>query len=255
MLLAPTAQIATGAVLGKTPSLSVRAAVAASGKSTTSGTESVAARFLLLGAVAGLAACSSPEAPSKEAFATALAPVVRDFYCRPVDVMPYEVEGETASSGLPVVTSPNPNAAGPGSDGTAVKALDALAGVGLVTRTAFEKPARWSGSDAPFVRQPLVSYAPTGKGESYLRLVERKATKGTVSSPSFCSARGEVVDVVRWSEPSDFGGRRTSQVTYTYHGVDPIPIMPSAEQTHLAEPKERTTPVELTSDGWRPIVR
>ena len=255
MLRARAAQIAIGGALGKTSSLSVRAAVAASGRSPTSGTESVAARLLLLAAAAGLAACSSPESPSKDAFATALAPVVRDVYCRPVDVMPYEVEGETASSGLPVVTSPNPNAAGPGSDGAAVKALDALAGVGLVTRTAFEKPARWSGSDAPFVRQALVSYAPTGNGEPYLRLVERKATKGMVSVPSFCSAKGEVVDVVRWSEPSDIGGRRMSQVTYTYHGVDPIPVMPPVERARLAEPKERTAPFELTSDGWRPIAR
>lgn len=212
------------------------------------------AGLLLLVAAGGLAACGDPKSPSKEAFAAALAPVVRDAYCRPIDVMPYEVEGETAGSGIPVVTSPTPSLAGPGSDGAAVKALDALADVGLVTRTTLEKPARWS-ADRPFVRQPLVSYAPTAKGEPYLRLVEHKATTGMVSVPSFCSARGEVVDVVRWSEPSDFGGRRTSQVTYTYHGVEPIPIMPPAEQARLAEPKERTTPFELTSDGSRPIAR
>ena len=215
---------------------------------------STPAGLVLLVAAGGLAACGDPKAPSGEAFAKALVPIVRDAYCRPVDVMPYEVEGGTAGSGLPIVTSPRPSVAGPGSDGTAVQALDALASVGLATRTTFDKPARWT-ANRPFVRQPLVSYAPTAKGEPYLRLVERKATTGMVSAPSFCSARGEVVDVVRWSEPADLGGRRISQVIYTYHGVDPIPIMPPSEQARLAQPKERTTPFELTSDGWRPIAR
>lgn len=234
--------------------MSVSPAVAASGAAPTSGIRSVAACLLLLGVVTGLAACSDPKSPSKEAFATALAPVVRDAYCRPIDVLPYEIEGETVVHGIPVVTSPTPKLSGPGSDGTAVKALDALASVGLATRTTFEKPARWS-PDHPFVRQPLVAYEPTATGKPYLRLVERRATKGMALVPSFCSAKGELVDVVRWSEPSDFGGRRMSQVTYTYHGVDPIPIMPISEQGRLAEPKERTAPFELTGDGWRPIAR
>ena len=61
--------------------------------------------------------------------------------------------------------------------------------------------------------------------------------------------------MVRWSEPTDFGGRRVSQVTYTYRGVDPIPVMPPAEQARMAEPKERTKAFELQSDGWRPMAR
>lgn len=216
---------------------------------------SMSAAALLFATATALSGCGQSKAPSKEAFANALEPVVRDVFCHPIDVMRYEVEGEPAVSGFPIVTSPKPTLAGPGSDGKAVAMLDGLAGVGLVTRTALEKPARWSGSTNAFVRQPLTSYAPTEKGAPYLRTVERKATNAMVSVPSFCLAKGEVVDVVRWTEPTDFAGRRVSQVTYTYHGVDPIPVMPPAEQAQMAEPKEATMPFELQSDGWRPMPR
>ena len=216
---------------------------------------SMSAAVVLVAAAGGLSGCDDPKAPSKEAFATALAPIVRDVFCHPIDVMRYEIEGEPAATGFPIVTSPKPTMAGPGSDGKAVAMLDGLAGVGLITRTTFEKPARWSGSDNAFVRQPLISYAPTPKGAPYLHTVERKATNAMVSVPSFCMAKGEVVDVVRWSEPTDFGERRVSQVTYTYRGVDPIPVMPPAEQATMAAPREAIMPFELQSDGWRPMSR
>lgn len=216
---------------------------------------SISAIVLLIAAAGGLSGCGDSKFPSKEAFVTALEPVVRDAFCQPIDVMRYEVEGEAAGSGFPIVTSPKRTIAGPGSDGKSVAMLAGLAAVGLVTRTTFEKPARWSGSDDAFVRQPLISYAPTSKGAPYLHTVESRATDRMVSVPSICVARGEVVDVVRWSEPVDFGGRRVSQVTYTYHGVDPIPAMPAAEQAETAKPKERTTSFELQSDGWRPMSR
>ena len=125
---------------------------------------SMSAAVLLFATVGGLSGCGQSKAPSKATFAAALEPVVRDVFCHPIDVMRYEVEGETAGSGFPIVTSPKPAIAGPGSDGKAVAMLDGLANVGLVTRTTFEKPARWSGATNAFVRQPLISYAPTPKG-------------------------------------------------------------------------------------------
>ncbi len=216
---------------------------------------SMSAAVLLFAAVGSLSGCGQSKAPSKEAFAAALDPMVRDVFCHPIDVMRYEVEGEPGGSGFPIVTSPKPTMAGPGSDGKAIAMLDGLAGVGLVTRTTFEKSARWSGSTNAFVRQPLISYAPTEKGAPYLHTVERKATNATVVVPSFCMAKGEVVDVVRWTEPTDFAGHRVSQVTYTYRGVDPIPVMPPSEQARIAEPKEATMPFELQSDGWRSMAR
>lgn len=215
----------------------------------------MSAVVLLSATVGTLSGCGQSKATSKEVFAAALEPVVRDVFCHPIDVMRYEVEGEPGGSGFPIVTSPKPTLAGPGSDGKAVAMLEGLAHVGLVTRTTFEKPARWSGATKAFVRQPLISYAPTPKGAPYLHTVERKATSGMVSVPSFCLAKGEVVDVVRWIEPTDFAGHRVSQVTYTYHGVDPIPVMPPEEQTRISQPKEATMPFEMQSDGWRPMPR
>lgn len=216
---------------------------------------SMSAAVLLFATATGLSGCGQSKAPSKEAFAAALDPVIRDVFCHPIDVMRYEVEGESGGSGFPIVTSPKPTMAGPGSDGKAVAMLDAAAAAGFVTRTTVEKPARWRGSDNAFVRQPLISYAPTEKGAPYLHTVERKGTSAMVAVPSFCMARGEVVDVVRWTEPTDFADHRVSRVTYTYRGVDPIPVMPPAEQAQMAEPKEATMPFELQSDGWRPMAR
>lgn len=210
---------------------------------------------MILAIVGGLAGCSDSKTPGKDAFRAALDPVVRDRFCGSIDVMNYEVEGQDGTAAFPIITSPKREMAGPGSDGRSVAMLDAAAGMGLVTRTTFEKPARWRGSDRPFVSQPLIIYEPTAKGAPYFRSVERKATDRMVSVPSICIAKGEVVDVVRWREPVDFGGRRVTQVTYAYHGVDPIPAMPAAEQAEMAKPKEATASFELQSDGWRPMTR
>lgn len=215
---------------------------------------SVSAAVVLL-ALGGLVGCGYARAPSKDAFRAGLEPIVRDVFCRSIDVMPFDVEGQDGGAAFPVVTSPKRTMFGPGSDGRSVAMLDAAAGVGLVTRIAIDRPAKWKGTDGPFVRQALIAYSPTEKGVPYFRAVERKATGRMVSVPSICIANGEVVDVVRWSEPADLGGRRVSQVTYTYHGVDPIPAMPRSEQAAMAEPKEATVPFELQSDGWRPMAR
>lgn len=177
---------------------------------------------------------------------------MRDAFCSPIDVMPYDVEGQDGTAVFPIITSPKREIAGPGSDGRSVAMLDAAADVGLVTRTTFEKSARWKGSNRPFVRHQLITYAPTGKGEPYFRAVDRKATDRTVAVPSFCTAKGEVVDVIRWSDPVDLGGHRVSRVTYRFHGVDPLPVMPEAERTRMAEPREATVPLELHSHGWHP---
>ncbi len=216
---------------------------------------SVSVASALLAGAGMLVGCDDSTAPSADVFRAALEPVVRDAFCSPIDVMRYEVEGEDDASGFPIVTSPKRGLAGPGSDGKSVAMLDALAGVGLVTRATSEKPARWSGSDDAFVRQPLISYAPTSKGEVDLHTVERKATNAMVFVPSICIAKGEIVDVVRWTEPTDVAGRRMSRVTYTYRGVDPIPVMPASEQARMTEPKEATASLELQSDGWRPAAR
>jgi hypothetical protein len=213
---------------------------------------SIPATFLLMALAGSLVGCSDPKAASEKNFRAALEPVVRDVFCLPIDVMSFEIEGQGEKTMFPVVTSPERTMFGAGADGKSVAMLDAAAGEGLVTRTTFEKPARWEGSDRPFVRQPLIAYAPTEKGAPFLRAIERKATKGSVTVPAFCTARGEVVHVVRWSEPVDFGGRRTSSVTYRYRAVDPLPVIPQAERARMAEPREATKSLVLASDGWRP---
>ncbi|PZT93973.1 hypothetical protein [Sphingomonas sp.] len=211
---------------------------------------------LPLVAAAMVSGCSDPKEPSAEAFRPALEAQVRDRFCSAIDVMPYEIEGEGGDTPFPIVTSPSRGMAGPGSDGMSVAMLDAFVEAGLATRTAFEKPARWKGaSDRPFVRQPLLSYAPAEKGAAYLRAIEHQATREKVAVPSFCVAKGELVDVVRWTEPVGVPGRMTSRVTYTYRGVDPVSFMSASDRKVMARPKEAVANFELQSDGWRPMAR
>lgn len=73
--------------------------------------------------------------------------------------------------------------------------------------------------------------------------------------PAVCAAKGEIVDVVRWTEPADFGGRRISQVTYRFKGVEPLSIVPDKDKARMAQPREATLPLVLESDGWRVMPR
>lgn len=205
---------------------------------------------------ATVSGCNDPKKPSAEAFRPALEAQVRDRFCSAIDVMPYEIEGEGGDAPFPIVTSPRRGMTGPGSDGMSVAMLDAFAQAGLATRTAFEKPARWEGaSDRSFVRQPLLSYTPTEKGAAYLRTIEHQATRERVAVPSFCVAKGELVDVVRWTKPVGVPGRMMSRVTYTYRGVDPVSFMSASDREVMARPKEAVADFELQSDGWRPMTR
>lgn len=168
----------------------------------------------------------------------------------------YEIEGECGDAAFPIVTSPKRGMAGPGSDGRSVAMLNALAQAGLATRTVSEKPARWKGAEGDsFVRQPLLSYAPTEKGAAYLRTFEHQATREKVDVPSFCLAKGEVVEVVRWTDPVDLPGSTLSRVTYRYRATDPAPFLPDAESAEVSRTREGTTAFGFDGGTWRPITR
>ncbi|WP_242416474.1 hypothetical protein [Sphingomonas panni] len=215
-----------------------------------------AVALVLLATSGTLVGCTDPKEPSADAFRPALETLIRDHYCAAVDVMPYEIEGEGGDASFPVVTSPKRGMAGPGSDGRSVAMLDALAQAGLATRTESERPARWKGAEgAPFVRQPLLSYAPTEKGAAYLRTIEHQATREKVQVPSFCLAKGEVVEVVRWTDPVDVPGSTVSRVTYRYRGADPAPFLPASEREEVARTREGTTAFGFDGGTWRPINR
>jgi len=209
----------------------------------------------LLAIAAAVSACSDRKAPSEDGFRTALEPIVRDAFCRPLDVPQLVPEGADENAVFPVTVSANLSALGIRSDRAAVAMLDEAAQAGLLTRTASEVPAKLRGTGESPERQAVIAYAPTQRGAAYFRPVERKATKAMVTLSAVCAAKGEVVDVIRWSEPVDFGGRRVSQVTYLYRGVDPIPLMSAAERAQIAQPQERTVALAPESDGWRPAAR
>jgi hypothetical protein len=74
---------------------------------------SVSTSLALLAAAGMLAGCSDTKAPSKDVFRAALEPVVRDAFCSPIDVMPYDVEGQDGTAVFPIITSPKREIAGP----------------------------------------------------------------------------------------------------------------------------------------------
>lgn len=213
----------------------------------------------LLAMCVAVGACNDRRAPSDAAFRKALEPIVADAFCQsiPGTRMVSEGQAESAAFPLTVATSAEPSAFYDRDyDKNSVEMLDAAANAGLLIRTAGERAVRPLNSSAAAVKRPTATYAPTQAGAAYFRAVERKTYGGsTMPVPEICGARGELTDVVRWSEPTDFGGRRVSQVTYRYKGVNPIPLATPAEAATVAEPKERTVPVELGSDGWRVLPR
>jgi len=204
-------------------------------------------------------ACNDGRAPSDAAFRKALEPIVADGFCQSIPGTRMVLEGQAESAAFPLTVA---TSAAPGAfydrdyDKSSVEMLDAATNSGLLTRTEGEHPVRPLNSSAAALRRPTATYAPTKAGAAYFRAVERKTYGGSMMPfPEICGARGELTDVVRWSEPADFGGRRVSQVTYRYKGVDPIPLATPAEAATVAEPKERTVPMVLESDGWRVLPR
>ena len=208
---------------------------------------SFAALALLAAVTAG---CADPKAASDDNFRKALQPVVADAFCTFNNVPRLEVEGTDARAAYPIQLSPTPPMIGAGPHRSLVGFLDDAAKRGLLVRSEAEAPARGRSATEPYVWQRVISYAPTTQGEPYFRAVERRTGVGMLPFPAFCPARGEVVDVRRWTEPADLGGRRVTQVTYGYRGVDPASLVPASVHADLATPKEDTVTLVQTSEGW-----
>jgi hypothetical protein len=209
--------------------------------------------LLAIGALAS--GCSDHKNASDANFRSVLEPVVRDAFCQTIDLPIMVANGHADDAVFPLTVPAKPPMFGSTTYASMVAMLDDASRAGLLKRTAAEMPARERGVSLPATRQSVVTYAPTEKAAPYFRSVDRKTGVGMLPFPAVCAAKGELVDVTRWTEPADFGGRRVSQVTYRFKGVEPLSIVPDGDKARMAQPREATLPLVLESDGWRVMPR
>ncbi len=199
--------------------------------------------------------CSDHKGASDANFRGALEPVVSDAFCQTIDLPIMVADGRTDDAVFPLTVPAKRPMFGSATYESMVAMLDDASRAGFLKRTAAEMPVKERGVSLPASRQAVVTYAPTDKAAPYFRAVDRKTGVGMLPFPAVCAAKGEIVDVVRWTEPADFGGRRVSQLTYRFKGVEPLSIVPDKDKARMAQPKEATLPVVLESDGWRVMPR
>lgn len=105
-----------------------------------------------------------------------------------------------------------------------------------------------------------MEYVITEKGKQFERADKNAGMSlGGGSYTSLCSGKKEVVDIVRYSEPSAMMGQTISQVTYTYNITDLASWMrdPAFLKAYPVDLRAADAPVEakmgliLMSDGWR----
>lgn len=196
-------------------------------------------------------ACSDAQAPTDANFRKALEPIVKDAFCRTIDVDAMVAAGQDENAAIPIVVSPKPPGTyGAGEERAAIAGLDEFARTGLLVRTEADAMAKRRGVSEEPDRHRLVSYAPTPKGEPYFRSLEWRTKTNHGVSPAVCAARAELVEIVRWTDPAELMGRTMTRVTYRYRGIDPIVGAPGDLKVALARPKERTTTLVLNNDGW-----
>ena len=208
----------------------------------------------LLVVPAALAGCSDVKAPNAANFRKAIEPIVVDSYCLLPQFTRLVQKDGTGSEGFPVFLTAKSSDFDPGRDGRAT--LEDAVRTGLAKKTEVQIVAKHAGSaDAP-VRQAAIRYEPTAAGASHLRPVKAMTVGHTEATfAGVCGGKGELVDIVRWTEPADVLGQRVTQVTYTQKGTDPIAGLPAAGAAALEKVQQRTVPLMLASDGWRTIPR
>jgi len=135
--------------------------------------------------------------------------------------------------------------------------IDSLVALGMIAGhpiTIIDKDFGFTSS------RPGMEYVITEKGKQFERADKNAGMSlGGGSYTSLCSGKKEVVDIVRYSEPSAMMGQTISQVTYTYKITDLASWMrdPAFLKAYPVDLRAADAPVEakmgliLMSDGWR----
>jgi hypothetical protein len=148
---------------------------------------------------------------------------------------------------LPAELSPSPLE-------TSRPQLEALAQVGIVSKTSFEKPEQtFSGPGKP-VSYTRYSVAPAGDS------VLRKGSDKFLGGSDLCFAKRKITKIESFTEPADLMGRRVSQVTYDYELIDVAPwandpaikkAFPAIGSALASQSAQQSEGMILTSSGWK----
>lgn len=193
-----------------------------------------------------LAACSNGKEANEANFRKALAPLVSNKFCRPINVARVsltEYDGSLPPT-FPIIVQVTPTLYG---DDKSERAM--LAGAvqqGLLDRKESTVPAREAMRKDPLQPTAVITYQPTDKGKAFFR--ELESSKGNYLAA--CMGTGHIDKIVRWTDPADALGQTVSQVTYTYSATDLPSIVPANIREQAAKPIEAKAMLVRTSDGW-----
>lgn len=199
-------------------------------------------------------ACSNPQAPTDANFRKALDPLVRDRFCRPIQVQTMvATPGDEADASLyPIVVPAVANDfTAPMGDREGRALLDQAVAQGLVSRTGSTRPARIRNSTAALKPTALITYMPTAKGSPYFRTKSLRMASGPVPLPALCIANGRIDQIVRWTDPADLLGRTITEVTYRFSAADLPAWVPAADRKAAATSLEEKATLVRASDGWQ----
>jgi len=192
-----------------------------------------------------LGACSNGKAANEDNFRRVLEPVVADKFCRYIDVERLRLTQSTDLPAWPIVIPAEPMRYG--DDGKFRAMLGGAASEGMLTATRKTAPATQPLSAGPLEPTAVISYAPTDKGKSVFRTIERKGD----AIPVMCMGTGKIDKIVRWTEPADAFGQIMTQVTYTYSATD-LPVgVPDAIKQQAKDPVEAKSTLVRIDGGWQ----
>jgi hypothetical protein len=136
--------------------------------------------------------------------------------------------------------------------------LEALAAKGLVAKST--APVHEGSYSAALMEHkpgmlPGIRYDLTAKGKQY----QRTSTRGITPTNVLAFAEKQVVNIVRYSEPTAAMGKTVSEVIYTYELVHVADWAkdPGVQQHYYTgrlltdKPQEAQAVLALMSDGWR----
>ena len=205
-----------------------------------------------LAVVLSAGGCSDPKAANEANFRKALEPAVHDRFCGGVYAERLAVPPEDGTEAWPVRV-PLQALKGMGDFDKAARALlEQGARDGLLTRKVQVISAKRVGTfGGPPAVQPVISYTPTSKGSEVFRPAGGDPSKNRKPHAAVCAAKAEIVDVVRWTNPGDMFGQTVTLVTYHVQGTDVYASAPTDLRKGVDQPREETTALVRTSDGWR----
>lgn len=205
----------------------------------------------LLAAFVLSSGCSDPHSATAANFKRAIEPMMRDAFCRPIGGSRLVLTAAGDDAIWPLAKRAGGSADLAFDEIYAQRRLDAAAVAGLLTRTERTTAARQAGGSDPLTQRRIVIYDVTDKGQPYYRETPTKIAGELTPWPSECTATGELIEIVRWTDPADAFGMTLSQVTVRYRGVDIAGSVSPSDRAAIGRPREERITLARANDGWR----